>query len=388
MDNVSDESNELALDPFAFHGHPASAIIGLGGERPLPDPSYAFHTPYVPVARGHAHFIVRFTDLKARRGSLVLRVHMLPGEPGATARMVTSQRLQLNWLAHHGGETRLRFEAFRGATYAIMGLVPDQTDASADALSVTLDRPADARETAATGGATAAQATAFGDTAMRPASMLLALDPPTFASPVSQPCTADQLREPAFRARVGRRRVPAGEQAGTWTSAYVVQVLDRYGLLRPGARGLALGEPGAWVRDAIAAAGATCRVVALGAGEGDCIDPATLPGELFAFDFLLTIRAVDGFANDAVARAFVESAMECLRPGGFAVHVVGHVPEARTTPGLWFDRNGLQRLALALISRGHEVARLRPAPTQRLLSAPGDAAFPFGLVARRAGSIL
>ena len=184
--NLPEVPGPLALDPFAFYGNPSSNIVGLGGTSPPPEPTYGFHTDYVPVSRGHAHFTVKFDQLAARKGTLWLRIHMLPNEPGATARMVTGHRVQLNWLAHHGGSIDLCFEAFRGATYSIMGVVLDQTDASALALSVTLDRPASAAELTDSAGVQGeAQATTFGSAGIKPAALLLSPDQSSFSLPVS-----------------------------------------------------------------------------------------------------------------------------------------------------------------------------------------------------------
>ncbi len=395
METVIDETSGQTLDPFEFHGHPVSCIAGLGGSAPLPDPSYAFHTPYVPVARGHAHFLVRFTNLQARRGSLVLRVHMLPDQPGATAQMVTSHRVQLNWLAHHGGEMHLRFEAFRGARYALMGVVPDQIDASAEGLAVTLDRPATDADIGAAGEAAEARSTTYGSETIRPVAtpLLLSMDPPSFAQPVSQPCTARQIREPAFRARCNALGLTIG-RAETWQSAYAVQALERYGVLQAGARGLVLGQVDPAVMQALAAAGTSCHHVALntdrqgaGATTGPVIDPVTLPGDLFAFDFLLSIRSTDTMGGDRPRGSFIEQAMECLRPGGLAVHLVAHHPDPGSLPILAFDRNGLEQVALALISRGHQMARLKPPTVQHGLEMGDDFAVPFGLIAVRAALI-
>lgn len=388
-----DDTAGQPLDPFEFHGHPVSSIAGLGGAGPLPDPTYAFHTPYVAVARGHAHFLIRFSNLRARRGSLLLRVHMLPDEPGAVASMVTSHRVQLNWLAHHGGETRLRFEAFRGARYALMGVTPDQLDASAEGLSITLDRPADVDDIAGNGEAAEARSTAYASDTVQtaPLPLLLSLEPPLFAQPVSQPCTAAQLREPAFRDRCKALGALTGDRIGQWQTAYAVQVLDRYGLLQAGARGLILGQADPLLERGIAAAGVMSHRVILGENGTDpstpVMDPAALPGDLFAFDFLLSVRTTDLLGGDRQALDLIERSMECLRPGGLAVHVVGHHPHPTLSPAVAFDRNGLERVAVALISRGHQMARLKPPLVRHRLESSRDGVVPFGLVARRAALI-
>ena len=133
----------LELDPFAFYPEAASAIAGLGRSGPSPTPKYAFHTPYVEAAAGPANFTVRLEGLRAKSGTLLLRVHMLPTEPGGRARMANSERVALNRLVHMGGEITIRFEGFHDMTFALVGLIQGETDAAADNLIITLDRPAD-----------------------------------------------------------------------------------------------------------------------------------------------------------------------------------------------------------------------------------------------------
>lgn len=389
---MNEVSGQL-LDPFEFHGHPQSCIAGLGGSAPLPDPTYAFHTLYVPVARGHAHFNVKFTNLDARRGSLILRVHMLPDGANAVAEMVTSHRIQLNWLANHGGATYVRFEAFRGARYSLMGVVPDQLDASADDLSIVLDRPATEEDLASAGGAGEAQSTAFGSETIKPVAvpLLLSLDRPSFIHPVSQPCTSRQMREAALSSRVKTLGDVPADRVGTWQIAYALQALERYGMLQPFARGLVLGDARPSLIDALSAAGTLCLHVALqrdgSGGTSSTIDPLALPGELFAFDFLLSIRGTDALDDAKVAVAFIEHGMECLRPGGLAVYVVAYHPEPAALSIVAFDRNGLEQIALSLISRGHQVARVKPPVPSLDLEMGIDTAVPFGLIIRRAALI-
>lgn len=389
----SDPAGPRVLDPFDFHGHPTSIISGLGGDAPLPDPTYAFHTSYVPVARGHAHFTVRFDGLKAKRGTLWLRIHMLPGSPGATARMVTGQRIQLNWLSYHGGEVHLRFEAFRGATYAIMGLVSDECDASADTLTVTLDRPATEADLVEGATFAEAQTTGYASDTIRGAALMLSTDPALFTAPVCQPCTPAQVRDPAFRGWQKQLDATPRDPATAWQAAYVMQVLERYGLLQPGARGLAFGPQGSAIAGLLTTNGLACDTVGLSDAKGadqpeGSVHPEALPGDFFAYDLVLSIRATDTLTSERSAQAFLEKAMECLRPGGLAVHVVAHRLAGQETPATSFDRNGLEKVLLAMISRGHQAARLKPVFQHTRVEATPDGLIPFGIVTRRAALLL
>ena len=102
------EPTELVLDPFAYQPGIASKIKGLGGHAAGHDPDYVLHTPYVEVAEGPAQFSVRFRGLTAKKGTLVLRVHMLGREEGARARLANAERIALNRLIQHGSEATIR----------------------------------------------------------------------------------------------------------------------------------------------------------------------------------------------------------------------------------------------------------------------------------------
>lgn len=386
----------VELDPFSFFADTASVVDGLGGRTSAPDPTYAFHTPYAPAGRGPGSFTLRFTGLRATRGTLLVRVHLLPDAPGSVASLVNSQRVPLNWLAHNGGELKLSFEGYRGATFAAMGQVSDRTDAFADGLTVVLDRVDPAAD--APGAAAAdARGTSFGSGTVRPTSQLLSMDEPSFAEPVSQPCTAAQLADPRFAAWLPRLGAGNARAAQLWDDAYVLQVLERYGMARAGAQGLGFDEAPALVAPLLAERGAALTVARAGSGEGHDPDfpaavrevrPDALPPDLVNFDFLWSRHVAERFPSAAAGGRFVERSLECLRPGGLAVHLLRlATPDAvrRADRTLW-TRADIERLALSLIARRHEVARVKPGGRAGPLGGPAGAS--FGLIVRKARSAL
>lgn len=364
-------ADEQLLDPFGFWRAVTSRITGLGGDAPGHDPSYAFHTPYVPVSRGPARFTIRFDGLRARRGTLVLRIHMLADEPGAAARLVTSERIQLNRLVQLGGETRIEFEGFRGFSFAVLGQVPDDSDASAVALTVTLDRPlGHAADDAAVDDI---RGTRFRSDTLRPVAQLLSVTPPTLVAPVSQPCTAGQLREPAWRDACRELGLPVAADPARWPAAYRLRVLRTYGVIAPGARGLLLTEEDA-VAAVLRAAGCDVRCASDDAGLAD-----EAP-----FDFLCSDFALRSRADFATVAAAVEASLTRVRPGGLALHLLRLGGEhGRSVHAL--RRAEIERLALLLISRRHEVAQFAIGGTA-LADEDGNSA--FGLIVRRAPSPL
>ncbi|MBW8745439.1 MAG: hypothetical protein JF628_14075 [Sphingomonas sp.] len=386
----SEAPEPLELDPFGFHPEATSRIRGLGGDGATADPDYAFHTAYVEAAPGRAVFTVRFQGLQAKSGTLMLRVHMVSSEPGARARMVNSERIALNRLIAIGGEFSIMFEGFREVSFALVGQIHGETDASAEGLTVTLDRPADPNARADYGAE--ARGTIYGKTPLRPAPFLLSTAKPTLADPVTQVATAEQLREPVAGGWMARLRPKGTSGTEHWRKAYTLQALRRYGMLEQGALGLGFERSASGMPAALAAMGT--RVVAAfptRAGsqpktaplKRDLADRAPcskavfdenvsarvcswrrIPEDLVNFDFLWSARANEALYSVAAAAQFVEDAMACLRPGGLAVHTFSYdlTPSGRSIPSterVLIQQGDIERIALLLVSRGHEVAQFK-----------------------------
>lgn len=377
------ESTLSRLDPFSFHGHTASVIKGIGGATPNADPTYAFHTEYVRLARGRAHFEVTLFHLAAKQGTLVLRVHLLPDEPGAVARMVTSERIQLNRLALNLGRVDVTFEAFRGARYALMGLVAGQTDASASDILIRVDRLYDDAEAAMDARRDGAP-TRFGNrTGFKGAAHIVEIAAPSFKHPTSQIATRAQLRETAYVARCRELGLTSPNEFMNWSSAYMLQSLDGFEMLQPGAEGLILGEADEALVALIAKRG--CRVTIVGPQAPSASDEAVhylhaaAPENAMALDLLDFDFVCGSWIGASIDAKLVERLMEwsfsCLRPQGLAVHVVGTGAYA---PHI--TRTGLERICLNLLSQGHDVAQLRLGPYQPSFDREPGAA---GFIARR-----
>lgn len=409
----------LELDPFAFHAGAASRIQALGGTNAPPIPEYAFHTPYVEAAVGQATFTVRFHGLTAKSGTLVLRVHMLSIEPGARSRMVNSERIALNRLVQLGGELSISFEGFHDVVFGLLGIVSGETDAAAAGITVTLDHPAD--PTARRDFGVEAKGTAYGKTPLTPAGSLLSTMLPTLADPVSQIATDAQLREPTAGGWMARLRPQGRSGVEHWRKVYTLQVLRRYGMLEQGAVGLGFEPSPSGVPAALAAMRA--HVVAafpsrpghplntekikqdLG-GRAPCDEAVfdesvsvrvvswrRIPEDLVNFDFVWSARANEQLYSVAAAAQFVEDAMACLRPGGLAVHTMSYdlSPGGRSIPSserILLQQGDVERLALVLVSRGHEVAQFRFDPGGAILAEGANHGVTHrtmvGLIARKA----
>ena len=124
-----------------------------------------------------------------------------------------------------------------------------------------------------------------------------------------------------------------------------------------------------------------------------------LPNDLRGFDFLWSMGTVGDFESTAAAADFVERAMECLRPGGIAIHMFPLVAQSalfiRASEGVAVQRGDVERMALTLIARGNDIAQLKfgwdgdCAKTNAEPAAGYNASelsagtVPYGLVARR-----
>lgn len=389
------EQQPVTLDPFSFHAGVASRISGLGGSAPGHDPTYVFHTPYIEAAAGPAHFTVQFAGLKARRGTLILRVNMLATEPGAHARLANSDRIQLNRLVNQGGIAQIKFEGFRGFSFAVHGAIVDDTDAEAEGLVCTLDRPAEphADDAIVSDGRTSA----FGRDVVKPIPHLISLEPPTLEFPVSQLCTARQTAEPLFGEWARRLGLSAASTLEQWQSIYILRALDSYGMLQPGALGVGLGvETGPLpaemaARDISVVATRINGVSQTGTDDADrphamleslqrpaiceptifatnvsCreIGLRPLPKDLVNFDFAWSVDVMAGIGTIAAGLQMIEDVMACLRPGGIAIHVVpyrlGRGSRTIEEGGrVLFRRIDVERLGVLLISRNIEVAQIK-----------------------------
>ena len=391
------------LDPFAFFVGHASRIKPLGGPNRGPNPTYGFHTPYFEYRPGPVVFTIRFHDLKASFGELGMHVNGFVANSGKHAVLVASARADMPTLMRDQTEIMLRINAVRGVTYAIYGFFADGTDAHASSMTITAQELGSIEN--ASVPAEAFEPTRFGSESIGQVSALVDTGAPTFKHPISQPMTPRQLDEADFGTLAPDSR-SAHDIATRWSEAFVVQALERYGVLQLGSRGLMLGGP---VRLAEAVAAKGCQMVI--GGEDSVpdlpanisvwpLDFAELPDDLRGFDFLFSIGTACRMGTVDNARWFINSAIRSLRPGGIAIHLVDWLATSddrgfATADRLPLRRSELTRIALTLISHNHEVAQLNfgsEEPDDRPVVSPVEVTTPegpvtvevtpFGLIAR------
>jgi hypothetical protein len=389
-------STPITVTPFGFWPALRSRIDGLGGAEPGEDPAYVFHTQYLDLPPSPIRCMLRFGGLRGSLGTLVVRVNAIGTGPNATAQTVKAVSLRLSELAGTG-EGGLMFDAEPGQRYAVLAHCYDETDAVADALELQLE-PTEGSRYFERELATARE-TIFGKRVFRRATSLLADGPATLADPVSQTCTAAQFDEPAYDEWLRRLQLGKHRHRKQWEFIYILRVLERYGMLQPGARGLGFGvgtEPLPAVM-----AGMGCSVVATDLPPDDArardwrdtgqhsasLDPLRRPAlcDDDAFDRLVSWRAVD--MNEIPADLddfdftwsscsyehlgsirkgldFVANSVRCLKPGGLAVHttelnLTSNEDTIDNEGTVLFRRRDMERLAVDLVSRGYFVAQIK-----------------------------
>jgi hypothetical protein len=172
--------------------------------------------------------------------------------------------------------------------------------------------------------------------------------PPSLSAPVSQLCTAAQFREPDYqrictilleRPRLHRKQ---------WEYAYIVRCVEQASLIGPASKGLGFLRERERLPAVFASRG--CEIVAAGPATGQAQDGGKpeldelhfpgllersvlqrrvsfrgiemnhLPPDLRGFDFCWSSSVTSHLGNLQEGLRFMRDSLDCLRPGGVAVH--------------------------------------------------------------------
>ncbi|WP_375394321.1 hypothetical protein [uncultured Sphingomonas sp.] len=334
-------------------------------------------------------FNVRFSELKGQ-GQLVLRVNALRSLPNATATTIATRA---HMLADEQDLTlSLDVECETGLTYAILANLMDGegTAAGLDVTVEAVDTPRDV-----TGYA---RATFLAEAAPAALANHVTWGPATLETPVSQMCTARQFREPVYREWTHALNTEPTLHRKQWEFIYILQALRQAGALIPGARGIGFGVGREPLPALFASMG--CSVVATDLAADDdrahdwretqqhidsiealrrpdlcpdllfdrtvsfhAADMTRIPANLRDFDFTWSSCAFEHLGSIAAGLAFVEASLDCLKPGGVAVHTSEFnlssnddtIDDAGT---VLFRRRDIETLAIRLLRAGHDVAPL------------------------------
>jgi hypothetical protein len=364
-DRTIETEDGFLIDPFGAVPHDASRIVGLGGDQLSGEAGYAFRTlPIMPVP-GPTMFVVTFHELQAGAGSISIDLTTTMAQEDSAPVKLATLVIPLADLVASGGSASLPFDARRNMLYAIAGYVHDDVAVSAREINVELRSASHEPQPAPSPVASSPNPDASSVVRVEP-HRLTSLEAPDFRDPVSQPMTRDQCRHPDFRHWAEKLRGTGDIGADRlWPQAFVLQALNRYGLIRPGARGIGIGAVEATLRSQLEAMG--CRV--LNEDEDDYGRP---------LDFAWSSDM--GGQRQDLERS-VWTSIDRLAPGGMGVHVFGFSTHPRPGPAS-FGRADVERVALNLISFRHEIAQLKfrlPARDER----SADATIPYGLIVRR-----
>lgn len=218
---------------------------------------------------------------------------------------------------------------------------------------------------------------------------------PTLATPVSQACTAGQMREAAFAYWCSRIAEVPRMHRKQWEFCYIAQVLATRGMLAPGRRGLGFGvgqEPlvslfaamgseilatdqapedaqaSGWVDTAQHAAGKQAlnsrRICPPDLFERNVdfrfVDMNAIPQDLGPFDFTWSACAFEHLGSIEAGKQFIAASARLLAPGGVGVHTTefncsSNDETLAKGSTVLFRRRDFEDMARQLQSEGYEV---------------------------------
>jgi 2-polyprenyl-3-methyl-5-hydroxy-6-metoxy-1,4-benzoquinol methylase len=226
--------------------------------------------------------------------------------------------------------------------------------------------------------------------------------PPKLANPTSQLCTQSQLAEPEFLSWCNAIKEPPNRHRKLWEFVYLLQVLETRGMLQPGRKGLGFGCGKEPLAALMASRG--CSVVATdlaadtAAGKGwietdqhstqllDLNERGICANEVFEknvsfrpedmnnissdlrdFDFVWSSCAFEHLGSIQKGLDFVCNAMQCLKPGGIAVHTTefnlsSNFSTAESENLVIFRKFDFESLVQKLERQGHIVSPLNLNP--------------------------
>lgn len=239
---------------------------------------------------------------------------------------------------------------------------------------------------------------------------------------VSQVCRHETLASPGFRAWATRLHYPWQPHRKIWELAYICQVLHERGMLTPGRRGLGFAVGAEKLPAMFAAAGCQITATDLPAEddrsrpwaasgqwvgrleslnvEGLCppeafqalvsyrpVDMNHIPADLRDYDFTWSTCSFEHCGSLDLGLTFLERQLDCLRPGGVAVHTTefnlsSNDDTISTGPCVIYRLQDIERVCGRLRDLGHHVEPidLHPGDTEidRFVDPP-----PYGASARR-----
>ncbi|WP_421852534.1 SAM-dependent methyltransferase [Novosphingobium sp.] len=217
----------------------------------------------------------------------------------------------------------------------------------------------------------------------------------SFVHPVSQACTYKQMQDPLYAQWSHALYENPSTHRKQWEFCYILQALHTAGMLEEGRRGLGFGVGDEPLTAAFAARGigvmATDLEVERAAqqgwvetdqharskevlnGRGLCppeqferlvdfrfMDMNRIDRDLTGFDFCWSACALEHLGSIEQGLAFIEASLDCLKPGGVAVHTTEFNCQSDdqtldNASTVLFRKRDFLALARRLRRRGHDI---------------------------------
>jgi 2-polyprenyl-3-methyl-5-hydroxy-6-metoxy-1,4-benzoquinol methylase len=218
---------------------------------------------------------------------------------------------------------------------------------------------------------------------------------PSFAHPVSQACTQKQMADPLYGQWCSALYEHPNTHRKQWEFCYILQALQTQGQMEAGRRGLGFGVGDEPLTAAFAARGIQVMATDLDVdraaqqgwvetdqharskevlnGRGLCpaeqfdrlvdfrfMDMTAIDPDLRNFDFCWSACALEHLGSIKAGLRFIEASLECLRPGGVAVHTTEFncQSDSKTLDNnstVLFRKRDFIALAERLHRRGHDI---------------------------------
>lgn len=219
---------------------------------------------------------------------------------------------------------------------------------------------------------------------------------PSLRNPVSQLCTANQFKEEEFIFWVSEMQEPFRRHRKLWEYVFILQSLQKHDLLSPSRRGLGFGVGKEPLPAVMAKYGAevlaTDLDTATAATKGwvetnqhahtladlnarnicpkdsfeklvrfEFADMNNISESLRDFDFCWSSCAFEHLGSIEAGLAFVENSLNCLKPGGLAIHTTEYncFSDSRTVPvggTVIYRMQDFVRLGAELRRKGHNLS--------------------------------
>lgn len=371
------------VEPFVYFPTHASAISGLGGRDPSPDPNYCFHSHYHEYRPGVLLVHIRLAGARAKMGELAVRVHgYRPDHPEEGVVLVNGMRQPLDDLQGDDLDITLRIVAVPKVHYAVYGYFSEPSDLQAENVAIEAEEIGGGDVEFDVKGEV--PHTALNMEKLISSAALVSAEPAQLRYPVSQCCTLAQLESTEFLDAYPKIPMDGGNMPGMiarWRQIYSLRVLESYGVLEAGARGLALGA----LPDGMAAALRRRDCIVAHAFTGENAQKESIAESIGFFDFIVGTDCSEIIPLHGNVQSLINTVIKKLNIGGIAILIMNYCrdDECETSPP---DRNvinrgTLEKMALNLIGRGHQVCQLNfPVNHDRDLDTD---IVPFGFIVQR-----